>query len=357
MCCSGRDHSLIGRATGGRPTLCFDSWIWLIHVHASSVPSSTCWYVKLGACCYLLGLAATTTMMTPPSLKSKKQAKVWNTLPKPACIHHDSLQLYIYIQQITWQPGVYLVNFDSGQCCVWKNVVRSSDEQELAIYECLWEYRGITNFIFDWLSGHWSAGKYIQLPHLIPIGDELRECEGGCLKGQTPLFCTQLLSSIQFLHSHLHIAHMDIKPDNLVLDEGLSGRTVKIIDFNTAIVDAELKVLPGAHGTVGYMAPEILGSQPYNPFLADQYSCSMCMMELLNVDRDKASLADIIEKFMVFATRLCNSSPNWHPLLIQCPKILSPYWQCPLAITLRDWKHAPIMLLLYITNYACICQD
>lgn len=129
---------------------------------------------------------------------------------------------------------------------------------------------------------------------------------------------------------------MDIKPDNLVLDEGLSGRTVKIIDFNTAIVDAELKVLPGARGTVGYMAPEVLGSRPYNPFLADRYSCGVCMMELLNVDRDETSLADIVEKFMVFATRLCNSSPNRRPLLIRCPKILSPNWRRPLAITLRD---------------------
>ncbi|KAE9408769.1 hypothetical protein BT96DRAFT_785707, partial [Gymnopus androsaceus JB14] len=71
------------------------------------------------------------------------------------------------------------------------------------------------------------------------------------------------------------VAHMDIKPDNLVLDmdRDRDSITLKVIDFNNSIIGTSHDVQSGERGTTGYMAPEVEGHEWYSPILADLYSC------------------------------------------------------------------------------------
>lgn len=118
---------------------------------------------------------------------------------------------------------------------------------------------------------------------------------------------------------------MDIKPDNLVLDIGQDGTmfTLKIIDFNLSIMRAN-RMVAGVRGTTGYMAPEVEECSRYRPFLADRYSCGVCIEALLkrgqklrHVERCCFSYHD----FASFALELRNRNPNKRPALTQYPKL------------------------------------
>ena len=221
------------------------------------------------------------------------------------------------------QRTIALVELESGRSCIRKTLVQSSTNNEVLVYERLREYSSdISHFILKWSVGSWTGGQYLQLPRFIPVGDEMKMPSGGHLKRHALSLCAQLSSGVHFLHSKLDIAHMDIKPDNLVLDIESSGKIMlKIIDFNISIMDAhKWKVLPGPRGTEGYMAPEVLGTSPYLPLPADRYSCGVCMMELLNVDRDEEDVNLCFEDFTVFAKRLLDQSPDLRPSLAKCPR-------------------------------------
>ena len=73
----------------------------------------------------------------------------------------------------------------------------------------------------------------------------------------------QLLSAVEYMHS-LNIAHLDIKPDNILFDEYYN---MKISDFGIAQVGwfsngMSLK----RWGTPGYMAPEVANQNDRSPY-------------------------------------------------------------------------------------------
>ncbi|KAE9391461.1 hypothetical protein BT96DRAFT_945359 [Gymnopus androsaceus JB14] len=176
---------------------------------------------------------------------------------------------------------------------------------------------GILHFISEWLLVTWQFMRCIQLPVFISVGRDIRHRNGAHLKGHTALLSGQLLSTVDFLHSELMVAHMDIKPDNLVLDVKTYSRPIlKIINFNISITtNAHLKASLTC-GTKGYMAPELQEGRLYYPFLADLYSCGICMGELLGLESpEQADCTHCHKAFRVFAKKLCSHSPKDRPLL------------------------------------------
>jgi hypothetical protein len=81
-----------------------------------------------------------------------------------------------------------------------------------------------------------------------------------------------------YLHSGSPaVLHRDLKSANLLLDESY---TAKVCDFGLSRLKAQERSMTGNCGTVQWMAPEILASQPYaEP--ADVYSFGIIMWELL----------------------------------------------------------------------------
>ena len=73
---------------------------------------------------------------------------------------------------------------------------------------------------------------------------------------------TQLFEAIKFMHDH-NIAHMDLKPSNLLIPSEYSRLTV----FNFGLsfqLRNEAQLLEGHAGTKGYIAPEV-GHTTFRP--------------------------------------------------------------------------------------------
>jgi len=84
----------------------------------------------------------------------------------------------------------------------------------------------------------------------------------------------QLIHGLEFLHSK-GIAHMDIKPDNLLLDENFE---LKITDFDLSYYEGDEETT-GA-GTQYYRAPELIEGYCEDPQSADIYSAAIVLFVL-----------------------------------------------------------------------------
>lgn len=101
------------------------------------------------------------------------------------------------------------------------------------------------------------------LPHLVfeyvegPVLADLVQDEGGLDPGDLTLLAMQLASALRYLHGR-GVAHLDVKPDNVVVR---SGHSV-LIDFAFARPLGEPAPDGPARGTPAYMAPEQCRREP-----------------------------------------------------------------------------------------------
>ncbi|KAJ0038726.1 hypothetical protein Pint_23001 [Pistacia integerrima] len=90
-----------------------------------------------------------------------------------------------------------------------------------------------------------------------------------------------LARGLSYLHSK-KIVHRDIKAENLLLNK---NHALKITDFGVSRFQAlNPKDMTGSTGTIGYMAPEVLKSEPYNR-KCDVYSFGICLWEICCCNR------------------------------------------------------------------------
>ncbi|KAI0245827.1 hypothetical protein BJV78DRAFT_1259993 [Lactifluus subvellereus] len=114
---------------------------------------------------------------------------------------------------------------------------------------------------------------------------------------------------LAYLHK-LCIAHRDIKPDNLVVDQDFC---LKIIDFDIAMqVKDEDEEVDGQCGTRHWMAPEVEDkSSTYSPIKADRWSCGRVLLYLLDEFRKENKLLRAI------AGKLKAHDPKQRPSLLE----------------------------------------
>jgi len=94
--------------------------------------------------------------------------------------------------------------------------------------------------------------------------------------------CRKMLECLSYCHEN-HIAHCDMKPNNLLLTSDDDDVTVKLGDFGFATRVYEPASLTKQCGTPFFVAPEILMRSPYDQ-QSDMWSCGVIMFLLLGGD-------------------------------------------------------------------------
>ncbi|KAI9462537.1 kinase-like domain-containing protein [Russula earlei] len=136
-----------------------------------------------------------------------------------------------------------------------KLIAKKAHEQtnELAIFNLLNSIQPKSDHVVLLLdSFHTQSATWLILPKLASVAD----------------YVVGLIEGLAYLHKHC-IAHRDIKPDNLLVDQDFC---VKIIDFDVAMqVTGEGEEVNDQCGTKHWMAPEI-GKSMHSPIKADRWS-------------------------------------------------------------------------------------
>jgi serine/threonine protein kinase len=84
----------------------------------------------------------------------------------------------------------------------------------------------------------------------------------------------QILSTFDYLHSHAHIVHRDLKAENVLLDP---NHNIRLVDFEFAKrFEPGGPLLSTACGSPGYVAPEVLMQEAYGP-AADIWSAGVLL--------------------------------------------------------------------------------
>ncbi|KIM32206.1 hypothetical protein M408DRAFT_58016, partial [Serendipita vermifera MAFF 305830] len=87
----------------------------------------------------------------------------------------------------------------------------------------------------------------------------------------------QFLEGVAFMHQQF-IAHLDLKPDNMVVAEMETCPRILIIDFGTSVqVKSREDLITGYRGTAGWVASEVgwyeAPDQSFSPINADLWAC------------------------------------------------------------------------------------
>jgi serine/threonine protein kinase len=93
----------------------------------------------------------------------------------------------------------------------------------------------------------------------------------------------EILESVDYLHKQ-KVIHRDLKPNNVLITDGMNGRFVKIADFGLAtfhLFDGQSHTK--YKGTIRYAAPEVMSSRKYDT-KADIYSLGVILQEVFKID-------------------------------------------------------------------------
>ena len=183
------------------------------------------------------------------------------------------------------------------------------DSNELRILERLHSISSSSNHTIPLLEVfELDPWTFILFPEGTPLNQGLNR---GKFRSEFLNFSQQLMEGVGFLHCH-GIAHLDIKPQNIVIFRS----QLLIIDFDISVcVSGPDALIDRYCGTSGWMAPEI-GRQDgprcrYSPIRADLWSCGQVLRYLAR------EIKGAVEEnpLEALTSQLLNRNPLLRPLL------------------------------------------
>ena len=131
------------------------------------------------------------------------------------------------------------------------------------------------------------ATEYVDGPAL---ADEI-DLSGTFAAADVALLGIQLLTGLHALHRR-GMAHVDVKPDNVVLRD---GRPI-LIDFGSARAIGALQPPGRPVGTLGYAPPEMEACEPISAAM-DVYSLGVTLREALTAGPGAVALGEVLDEF------------------------------------------------------------
>ena len=106
---------------------------------------------------------------------------------------------------------------------------------------------------------------------------EVVEDSGGLSEQEAKHYFFQIISAVAYIHE-LHVAHRDIKLDNILIT---AGDTAKLSDFGLCKQANEASQMVTTCGTLLYAAPEIINEVPYNGMKVDIWSSGVVLYAMV----------------------------------------------------------------------------
>jgi serine/threonine protein kinase len=107
------------------------------------------------------------------------------------------------------------------------------------------------------------------------------ENDGALSEANARFYFQQLISAVSFCGKQ-HIAHRDLKLENMLLTE---DEKLKIADFGLSGLfnfdSNQISMLHTTCGTINYLAPEVFSNLGYDGHLADTWSCGVILYVFL----------------------------------------------------------------------------
>ena len=142
-------------------------------------------------------------------------------------------------------------------------------------------------------------GRLMVLPLRTPLSNFLRFNASDADIG---VIAVQFLEGVAHLQ-HRFIAHLDLKPDNIVVQWDRKSKVIDValIDFDIAAFADVEPTISGSCGTRGWCAPEVFKGKSYNPLLADRWSCGRVLRfftERMKPSRLQKALRSLSQRLM-----------------------------------------------------------
>ncbi|VDP93455.1 unnamed protein product [Echinostoma caproni] len=96
------------------------------------------------------------------------------------------------------------------------------------------------------------------------------------------IYYAQILDALNYLHKEQFIAHLDVKPENIMLTK---KDRAKLIDFGWAVDLRKTNFIQGPVGTTNYAAPEVFGKGSYLGPPADLFSLGVTLLTAVTGQR------------------------------------------------------------------------
>lgn len=155
-------------------------------------------------------------------------------------------------------------------------------------------------------------------------------------------YTSHLLQGVNYIHQN-QIAHHNIKPSNLFID---NFNRLKISDIDLVYYSIN-GPCNNFHGSIQYMAPEVINQVPHDPFKADVWSIGVCIYEMATgmIPWRSTSLADLKNELSLGYYNFPTDIPYVIQSLIQMCLIPSPNERCSLRdllLVLQGLQQPPI---------------